>query len=130
MKLKLISIAAIAFAIFFQHACSKDTDSDTSSGAVNIQIENNSIFDFELIHVNTSGGKHDYGNLLSGQSSDYKSFEKAFRYAQIEMKINGEITRLQPIDYVGEAPLPPGNHAYVLDVSRSAGQYNLKLSLK
>ena len=130
LKLKLIPVLFLAFSITLLSGCLKDNANDISKGEVNIRIENNSIFDFQLIEVNTSGGENFYGNLTSGQVSDYKSYEKAFRYASIEMTIKGEKATLQPFDYVGETPLTSGNHTYSMDVSRSAGQYILKLRLK
>ena len=37
---------------------------------------------------------------------------KAYEYAYVEIKLGDEVAVLQPIDYIGEALLPPGRYTY------------------
>lgn len=121
MKKILILIVSIAAFI----SCSKD---DENSSDLKIRLSNVSQFDFQNIRVNTSTGDVNYVNLKAGNKSDYKTFEMAYRYAFIELEINGKIYTLQPIDYVGESPLADGNYAYQINANDSQNQYQ-KLSL-
>ncbi len=93
-------------------SCSKNDE------AINIRLSNVSIYNFENIVVNTSTnstGIMNYDNLASGQFSEYKEFEIAYRYAYVELTIEGEIYKFQPVDYVGETPLDGGNYTYELN---------------
>lgn len=121
--MKKILILIISITAFI--SCSKD---DENSSGLKIRLSNVSQFDFQNIKVNTSTGNVNYGNLKAGNKSDYKTFEMAYRYAFIELEINGKIYTLQPIDYVGESPLVDGNYAYQINANDSQNQYQ-KLSL-
>lgn len=107
-------------------SCSSDEDNNASQ--VVIRLSNSSNFDFQNIVVNTSTGDVNYENIASGQVSGYKSFEKAYRYAFIELKIDGTIYTLQPIDYSGETPLENGYYTYQIDANNSQEQFE-KLNL-
>lgn len=107
-------------------SCSIIGDSGTTE--VNIRLSNVSQFDYENIVVNTSSGNVNFENIDSGQTTDYKLFQKAYRYAFIQLEINGETYTLQPIDYVGEEPLKNGNYTYQIDANESQDQYG-RLSL-
>lgn len=106
-------------------SCSND---DEKSSELKIRLSNVSQFDFQNIKVNTSTGNVSFENLKSGKKSDYKVFETAYRYAFIEVQIEGKTYTLQPIDYVGETPLTAGNYTYQINANDSQNQYQ-KLSL-
>lgn len=89
---------------------------DNAPDAVLIRVKNTSLYDFDMVKVVTPEGSNSYGTVRSGTSSDYKVFDQAYRYAQIELLINGEEFRFQPIDYVGETPLENGRHTYEIGV--------------
>lgn len=78
--------------------------------------------------MNTSTGNVNFENLKSGQKTDYKIFQKAYRYAFVELEIDGETYTLQPIDYVGDSPLKNGLYTYQIDANDSQEQYG-RLSL-
>ena len=65
---------------------------------VSIRLTNVSQYDFKNIIVNTSTGDVSFEDIDSGQSTDYQVFELAYRYAFVELEIDGEIFTLQPID--------------------------------
>lgn len=100
-------------------------DDNNKADLLNIRLSNISQFDFENIVVNTSTGNTDFENISSQQITNYKKFQTAYRYAFVELEIDGETFTLQPIDYVGETPLENGNYTYQIDVDNS----NLSLTL-
>ena len=116
----IINLCILVFAV----GCSNDIEPN----AVQIRIMNSSSFQFLDIIVNTGGGENNYGNILSNQSSDYKSFNSAYRYAYVELKIEGEPFILQPIDYVGETLLASGKYTYDITASETGSKYD-RLSL-
>lgn len=106
-------------------ACQKD-DAASPEG-VAIRVRNVSPYTFESVYVNTSGGENTYGRLPTGQTTGYKSFARAYRYAYVRVLINGQQVTWQPIDYVGETQLADGNYTYVLSIPDLA---NRRMSLR
>ena len=85
MKMKKTVLIISVLLTFF--SCTSDDVTET--GDILIRIENKSSSDFKNILVNTSGGENNYGDLNSNQFSDYKKFELAYRYAFVELSIDG-----------------------------------------
>ena len=73
--------------------------------------------------VNTSSGNTNFENINSQETTNYKTFEMAYRYAFVELEIDGEKYTSQPIDYVGETPLENGNYTYEIDINDAQEQY-------
>lgn len=116
----------ILFWVILLTGCSNDDDVNE----VNIRLSNVSDFDFENIVVNTSTGMVNFEDVTSGEQTEYKTFEKAYRYAFVELEIDGETYTLQPFDYVGEEPLKNGNYTYQIDADVTQEQYgSLSLTL-
>lgn len=88
-------------------------------------MSNISQFDFENIVVNISTANTRFENINSQQKTNYKTFQTAYRYAFVELEIDGLKFTYQPIDYAGETPLENGNYTYQIDVNNS----NLSLIL-
>ncbi|RSK24355.1 hypothetical protein [Hymenobacter metallilatus] len=104
-------------------SCKKETADE-----VRIRVKNTSAYRFDAAYVNTNGGENDYGSLNAGQVSEYATYRTAYSYAYIKVTINGQELRWQPIDYVGETPLQPGNYTYVVDVvDLASGRLSLRL---
>ena len=120
MKKILILILAISM------SCSGDDDSNTSE--LNIRLSNVSPYNFQNIVVNTGTRNTNFENINSQQKTGYKTFETAYRYAFVELEIDGETYTLQPIDYVGETLLENGNYTYEIYANDSQEQYG-KLTL-
>lgn len=104
-----------------------NNDDDNNSG-VNIRLENASEFAFSNIIVNTSTGNVGFENIGSGEKTEYQQFDLAYRYAFVQLDINGEIYMIQPIDYVGETPLKNGDYTYTIGIDNSQNQ-EIQLSL-
>lgn len=109
--------------LMFLHGCSKKDTAENE--AILIRIKNAGTFNYENVVVNTGGGENNYGNLLSGQTSEYKEFASAYRYAYIRLEINGQTALLQPTDYVGETPLEDGKYTYEVSVDETSGSLGL-----
>ncbi|MFD1096161.1 hypothetical protein [Salegentibacter chungangensis] len=99
------------------------SDDGTPSEKVNIRLRNLSSYDFSNVVVGTPGGTVNYGNIPSRGITEYESFETAYRYAFIELQIDGDTFTIQPIDYVGETPLENGNYTYEINANDSQERY-------
>ena len=119
MKKNLILIISIVTLI----SCSKNEDNNPSE--LKIRLSNISQFDFENIVVNISTANTRFENINSQQKTNYKTFQTAYRYAFVELEIDGLKFTYQPIDYAGVTPLENGNYTYQIDVNNS----NLSLIL-
>ncbi|MEM6737578.1 MAG: hypothetical protein AAF620_16065, partial [Bacteroidota bacterium] len=62
---------------------------------------------------------HDFGDLKSGERSDYVEFENAYRYAYVELMIDTVSFYIQPFDFVGEEKLKAGRYTYQLNATDS-----------
>jgi len=115
-------ILILLFTVTLSLSCSNDDDSIQEEKAiVNIRLKNESDLNYKDIVVYNV----DYGNLDSGGFSEYKVFEKAYRYANVKLSAQGTEYTLQPYDYVGEEPLKDGNYTYVLTLIE--GNVNIEL---
>jgi hypothetical protein len=125
--MRKLLILMISIATLF--GCSNDDDNDNTSG-VKIRLSNASQFDFQNIRINTGSSNENVslGNLKMAKKTDYKLFESAYRYAFVELEINGKTYTIQPIDYVGETLLEDGNYTYQINANDSQNQYQ-KLSM-
>jgi len=90
---------------------------------VSIRLTNVSQYDFKNITVDTSTGITPFEDIDAGESTDYQVFELAYRYAFIELEIDGETFTIQPIDYVGETPLENRLYTYQINANDSPDQY-------
>lgn len=102
--------------------------SDDGDAEVYIRLSNVSAYDYQNITVNPSNGRLDYGDLDSGELSEYQMVTKAYRYAFVELEIAGETYMIQPIDYVGESTLSSGYYTYQIDAGDENGQLYLSLA--
>lgn len=91
------------------------TDRDDEVAVVNLRIKNESTLLFEEVQVGEALEKH--SNVGPDEFSPYFEYETAYTYGYIEIKSGEETYILQPIDFVGENPLPPGFYTYNLDIS-------------
>lgn len=114
-------LACLVSIVFFV-SCTIDKDEDLLG--VSIRLSNASAYDFKNIVVNTSTGARSFEDIDSGESTLYQVFELAYRYAFIELEIDGETFTFQPIDYVGETPLQNRLYTYQLNANDSQDQYD------
>jgi len=122
INMKNIPLLLLSF-LFLLQACGQEDPMDT---AVLIRIKNTSASDFENIHVNTSGGQNNYGNLAAGETSAYMEFASAYRYAYVRLEVNGQTALVQPFDYVGETLLENGKYTYELSTNGTSSFLDLE----
>ncbi|MCX2743262.1 hypothetical protein OO013_05265 [Mangrovivirga sp. M17] len=96
-------------------ACNEDESPET----VNIRLKNTSKYDYTNIVVYDTK----FQDLNSGNTSEYHQFDIAYRYAFVELEINGNVYTIQPIDYVGETPLKNGFYTYNIGANDTNDQY-------
>ncbi len=99
------------------------TDRDDDVDAVNIRIKNASNITFDEVQVADAEEIHE--NIPSGDYSEYFQYETAYQYAFIQIKSGEDTFTLQPIDFVGETPLPIGFYTYELNITEE-GNVNLE----
>ena len=109
----ILLVILIAFCVT---ACQKQNDRQSTT----LRIYNNSGLFYDSVIVNSPGGKQVYYNVAANSYSGYKPFNFLYHYAYIEVHFNNQLTKLQPIDYVGEEKLKPGKYSYELMVLLSS----------
>lgn len=82
-----------------------------------IRVENATGHDITEVFVAGPEDDHQYGDLQNGKQSPYQIYEKAYRYAFCTFKIGDAQFTIQPIDFVGESLLEPGEYTYRLMIS-------------
>lgn len=105
-------IYLIVFLVSINLSC---TDRDDDLVAVNIRIKNGSELVYDSVQVGDA--EEPVTALGPDEYSDYLEFETAYTYAFIQITSGEGIFTLQPIDFVGETPLPLGFYTYELDVT-------------
>ena len=108
------TVALLLIILLFSVGCS---DSNDDSSSVNIRLKNVSSINFDKVQVGDQN--HIHTAIASNSFSAYLEYNKAYRYAYIEIKSNTENFVLQPIDFVGETPLKNGYYTYELNVDES-----------
>ncbi len=104
-------IFGLLIGILMISSCSSDDENDQ----VNIRIANVS----EENYQNVSILNFDLENLESGEFTEFRQFERAYRIASVTLEIDGENFDLQVIDFVGEEPLSNGNYTYEIGLNQS-----------
>lgn len=95
---------------------------------VEVRIANESAVAFDGVRVVFPDREESYGAIPAGGRSDYRSVERAYRYAFVEVHAGAERLVLQPIDYVGEELLRAGRYTYALAIAPDGR--NLTLTLR
>ncbi len=95
-----------------------------------IRISNVSEFNYDNIKVGSPDGMVDFGELNAHSKSEYKVFDKAYRYAFVELQIDGETFTLQAIDYVGETLLENRKYAYEINVNSDMQRLMLEFKIE
>lgn len=102
------------------------TDRDDDLNAVHIRVRNQSALNFDEVQVGDAEEVH--LNVAPDSFSEYFDYETAYRTALIEVTSGAESFVLQPIDFVGETPLPDGFYTYELNIT-DAGELTLEFMI-
>ncbi|ALM06512.1 hypothetical protein SB49_00795 [Sediminicola sp. YIK13] len=105
-------ISAVLLLVLICFGC---TDRDDSVILANIRVRNVSAINFDSVQVGAEDKIHE--NVAPNGFSEYLEYETAYSYDYIKITSGEEgVFILQPIDFVGENPLPPGFYTYELNV--------------
>src|SRR5262245_36608806 len=88
--------------------------------ATEIRVRNDSKVDFKMVVV----GQKEYGDIKSGATTDYQTWNTAYRYAYVSLLADAKPMKIEPIDYVGETPLGDGYFTYVLTIKN--GRFEIR----
>ncbi|MGJ8658926.1 hypothetical protein [Cellulophaga fucicola] len=105
--------------------CFSCDDRDDNLEAVNIRIKNTSSVTYTTVQVGDAETVHT--NIAPDAFSEYLEYETAYGYAYISIEADGQTYTLQPIDYVGETPLPLGFYTYELNIIEESNSVELTL---
>jgi hypothetical protein len=127
-----IFYAFIACTVLVAAGCQKSQPESTGTG---VRILNATSWMMEECIVDPSGAivstpgpnSHNYGPVGVNSASDYHRYEEIYRYAWIRLTMNGKTYYLQPIDFVGETPLPDGHFTYKISYIASGDRLSLEL---
>lgn len=86
------------------------TDRDDELNGVQIRVKNVSAIQYDSIQV--GGAEMIHTNVGPDSYTDYLEYETAYTYDYINISAEDETYVLQPIDFVGETPLPFGFYTY------------------
>ena len=81
-----------------------------------IRVHNSSDRVFDRVEVQFPEQTVQYGVVGVDSSSEYRMVSQAYQYAYVQVMVGGQAFTLQPVDYVGESLLAPGEYTYVLDI--------------
>jgi hypothetical protein len=84
---------------------------------VEVRFRNATALTLSDISLQWPGGSMQSSQLAPGGVSPYEQHDGAYSYGALSVTANGTVRRIQPIDYVGEQPLPPGRYTYVISSS-------------
>lgn len=122
MKNKLILLLTISVLAF---SCTdREDDALAKTDGINIRIRNASEFHYTDVIVKSGDEEFTYGTINSNHTSNYQQFKLAYQYAYVQLKINGKVYILQPIDFVGEEELANGKYTYEIDAAVSENEYD------
>ncbi len=83
---------------------------------VSVRVANGGTLSFDEVTVWFPDSVVNYGAVPAGTRSEYRSVERAFGYARVDIRVGNEVKSLVPIDYVGEPFLPAGRYTYTLSL--------------
>jgi len=98
--------------VLFTAGCS---DRDDELDGVQIRIKNVSSIAYDMVQVGEEDKLHN--NIGPDEYSAYLEYETAYTYSYVRINVGEETYVLQPIDFVGESPLPLGFYTYELNIS-------------
>lgn len=114
----LNKIALLATVIVLVLSSCKEKTSP--EGPTDIRVKNLSDVTFSSFTINTSGGTHDYPELVPGAYSEYQRFDKAYPIAEISAVIAGETYSTGTQNYNYQVVLGQGKFVYEVFIENAA----------
>jgi hypothetical protein len=116
--------ALFAFPFFLFAGCDSVVGSEDR---VEVRVRNASTIDFSSVVIGFPDQTEAYGAVAARTATDYRTVERAFRYAGVQVTLDGTSLALIPIDYVGEEELDGGSYTYELNVTDDLGSLTFRL---
>lgn len=107
MKYGLLVLLALTLAL----ACETIA---VSTAPVEFRVENASVEVMEGVRVGFPAMDVSYGDVGPAEVTEYRTVDRAYRYAWVQTVVDGDTLTIQPIDYVGETLLDGGRYTYRL----------------
>jgi len=119
-------IIAISIALLI-NGCDATLPEQLEEGESMIQIHNSSSRIMEDIRISFPDVNLQFGTLSPNETSVPKRAENIYSTPYVEAVVRGDTVIVQPIDYVGEDPLEPGE--YTLELFLNENLFNSDDSL-
>ena len=105
-------IAAV-IALAANAACSNPFSTDDGT---EVRLRNSSSFDFTAVAFTPGTAELKFPRIAAGEVTAYIRVGNAYSYGYLDLLVDGEHRRLQPIDYVGESFIGDGRFTYVITI--------------
>lgn len=94
---------------------------------VEVRVRNASTADFSSVVIGFPDQTEAYGAVAAQSATEYREVGRAYRYAAVQVALNGTSLVLIPVDYVGEEELDGGSYTYELNLTDDMGSLTLRL---
>ncbi|MGB4844762.1 MAG: hypothetical protein WBP16_09875 [Ferruginibacter sp.] len=129
---KMLTAAIVIATLLMINSCkkSKPTYSDTQ-----VRILNTTSWVFYDFTVDPQGTlsntpgplAYNYGQINTGSASDYHKFDRVYKYAWVNLTMNGKVYWIRPFDYIGETELAFGRFTYKMLYDASSDRVSIAL---
>lgn len=82
-----------------------------------LRLRNETGYELTQVTVASPGLEERFDRIPAGGTTEYRRVARLYRYAYVEATVNGRVSRIMPIDYVGETPLGSGSYTFVLGLT-------------
>lgn len=137
-NIRLCLLSLMLFLLGCDADAAKSTDGTTQSNSISeakqvegeesvnvmIRIANRSTVKMNNIVIQFPNQTERYSRIVPGEVTEYRQVTEAYRYAPVEVSINGEVRRMIATDYVGEEQLSSGNYTYALTFDPNQSSLN------
>lgn len=125
---KVLTVISISVWVVSFPGCQKFFDS--ADGPSSIRVKNGTSYDYRSVEVAFASESVHFGDVPASGVTGYKKFPLAYRYGYIKLYIDGRAYVMQPIDFVGEEPLGPGNFTYLVSITDPDDQFSVTVEVE
>jgi len=110
-RLRLLLIVVLTAA-----AAAGCNDPFSTDEGTHVRLRNSSTFEFTAVTFTPGTAELTFPRIAAGDVTAYIPVANAYRYGYLDLLVDGEHRRLQPIDYVGESFIGDGQFTYVITI--------------